>query len=369
MPVRLPLVQYLVLSTNYGHANIVDNMVPAPYQELESLDRLRHLPFVKTLKRTRAKAGRGVDDGRLDITTPNGRFQLLIEARRSHFPRSAVTHLLSCLNQRRSDRKQGFIILARHISRQAAEALIEAGVNFADDAGNVHLELGDAYNWTAIGIPAPAPLSERRPDSPAQLQLLFQFATYPESVNWPVRRLERAAGISKSKAAQARRQMIAEGLLTRAGKQYELGPMSLLAGRLVSGYAQVLRPKLMLGTFRSKEKTAESFLNRLCREAPPGVQYSLSGGPAADLLQHFYRGPEVTLFLNPSTRATARRLQLLPDRDGPVTILRAFGDLVYWDAKAHHKLAPPWLIYAELLNSKDPRAHEAAQEFRTKFLA
>jgi len=304
----------------------------------------------------------------LDITTPNGRFQLLVEARRSYLPHTGVSRLLAWLSPRRPGQKQGSIILARHISRQAAEALIAARVNFADDAGNVHLELGDAYNWTAIGLPQPEPVSERRPDSPAQLQLLFQFVTHPESLDWPVRRLESAAGISKSKAAQARHQMIAEGLITRAGNRYQLGPMSLLAGRLVLGYAQVLRPKLNLGTFRPAEKTAESFLNRLRRDRPPDVQYSLSGGPAADLLQHFYRGPEVTLFLKPSTRAIARQLRLLPDRDGPVTILSAFGDVVFWDEREKHKLAAPWLIYAELLSGKDPRAHEAAQEFRTKFL-
>jgi hypothetical protein len=135
------------------------------------------------------------------------------------------------------------------------------------------------------------------------------------------------------------------------------------------GYAQVLRPKLTLGRFRPAEKSVESFLSRLRKEMPPGVRYSLSGGPAADLLQHFYRGPEVTLFLKPSTGAVAQQLRLLPDREGPITILSAFGDLVFWEEREHHMLAPPWLIYAELLNCKDPRANEAAQEFRREFLA
>ena len=241
-------------------------------------------------------------------------------------------------------------------------------MNFADDAGNIHLELGDRYNWTVVGKPALEPASERRPISPAQLQLLFQFATHPDSVTWPVRRLDSAAGISKSKAAQARHQMIAEGLLVRKGKQVQLGPTNLLAERLVSGYAQVLRPKLLLGAFRPVEKTTELFLARLRAETPTGVRYALSGGPAADLLQHFYRGPELPIFLEPSSRRTARELRLLPDRDGPVTLLRAFGELVFWEKREHQMLAPPWLIYAELLTSDDPRAHEAAREFQREFL-
>src|SRR5262249_21407138 len=142
------------------------------------------------------------------------------------------------------------ILLARHIPRPVAERLIEAKVNFADDVGNIHLALGDRYNWTFVGKPASEVVSERRPISAAQIQLLFQFAAHPESVSWTVRRLEAAAGISKSKAAQARQQFLAEGLLTRKGKNYQLGPKDLLTERLTSGYAQVLRPKLSVGRFR-----------------------------------------------------------------------------------------------------------------------
>jgi len=162
--------------------------------------------------------------------------------------------------------------------------------------------------------------------------------------------------------------MIAEGLLTRADTHYQLGPTGVLAERLVFGYALVLRPKLTLGTFRPAEKTPESFLARLRKDVPPGVRYSLSGGSAADLLQHFYHGSTVTLFLKPSSRATAQELRLLPDREGPITILSAFGDVVFWEEREQHMLAPPWLIYAELMSSTDPRAHEAAQELRREFL-
>jgi len=70
------------------------------------------------------------------------------------------------------------------------------------------------------------------------------------------------------------------------------------------------------------------------------------------------------MFLEPSSRRTGQELMLLPDSEGPVTLLRAFGEMVFWQQRDNHMLAPPWLIYAELLNSTDPRAHEAAREFQ-----
>ena len=366
---NLPAVHYFFMSTISGHGIIMDLVALKSYPGMEPLDRLQQVPFVKNLKYTSVPNGRNAEyGGKLKIKTPHGSFLLAVEVKRSYVSSAAVSQLVAWLNHLRNDRTQGIILLARHIPRQAAEVLIEAKVNFVDDVGNLHLKLGDTYNWTAIGIPARDPVSQRRPISPAQLQLLFQFVTYPESVNWPLRRLEAAAGVSKSKAAQSRRRMIAEGLLIPAGKQYQLGPANLLDDHLILGYAQVLRPKLTLGTFRAAEKTAESFLSRLRKEVPSTVRYSLSGGPAAKLLQNFYRGPEVTLFLALSTRAIVQRLRLLPDREGSITILRAFGELVFWEKREDHILAPPWLVYAELMSGKDPRTQEAAKEFRREFL-
>jgi hypothetical protein len=65
----------------------------------------------------------------------------------------------------------------------------------------------------------------------------------------------------------------------------------------------------------------------------------------------------------------AQRLRLLPDPDGPITVLNAFGETVFWEERGPHTIAPPWLIYAELLRSSDARAHEAAAELRREFLA
>jgi hypothetical protein len=332
---------------------------------LESIEAIRRIPFVRALHYAPATGRSDLGyDAKIDIQTPAGHFHLLVEAKRSFLTRSAVDQLLAWLKQARTGKPHRVILLARHIPRPVADRLIEAEVNFADDVGNIHLALGDRYHWTVVGRPASERASERRPISAAQLQLLFQFVTHPDSASWPVRRLELVAGISKSKAAQARQQSVAEGLLTAQGKEYQLGPKNLLAERLCSGYAQVLRPKLLLGRFRFAEKTAELFLARLRNSTPSGVRYALTGGPAADLLQHYYRGPEVPMFLEPSSHRTAQELRLLPDREGPVTLLRAFGEMVFWQQHDQHMLAPPWLIYAELLNSTDPRAHEAARELQ-----
>jgi hypothetical protein len=331
----------------------------------EAIRTIRQLPFVRSVQLTRTSPGPDHGyDGRLEITTPARKFRLVFEAKGTNISSHVAEQLLAWRRHRGTRQVQNAILLARFVPRPAAEALIAAKVNFADEAGNIHLQLGDRYSWTSIGNSAPQPASERRPITPAQLELLFQFVTNTESVNWPVRKLESATGVSKSGIAKARNQLVIEGLLSRIGKKHRLGAADVLAERLVSGYGQVLRPKLTLGRFRPAEETAGDFLKRLGGHTPPGIRYSLTGGQAAEIVQHYYRGPEVTLFLDPPTRDAIRQLRVFPDRQGPVTILKAFGEMVFGEERGRQRLAPPWLIYAELLSSKDPRAHEAAAEFR-----
>jgi hypothetical protein len=246
------------------------------------------------------------------------------------------------------------------------ERFIKAGISFVDDPGNVHLRLGSEYNWTVLGKREPPRLPETHRTTPATIQLLFQFAVNPESASWTVRDLARIAGISKTNVAQLRRQFIHERILS--GKS-GFRATSDIADRLVSGYSQILRPKLLLGRYRYPDSSVDQFLARLTAMAPrQKIPYALTGGPAADAMQHFYHSPDAPLFLDLAGSGVQRALRLLPDRTGPVVLLKPFGAMVYWKEFDGRMVAPPWLVYAELLTSDDPRAREAAEELRRGFL-
>ena len=99
-----------------------------------------------------------------------------------------------------------------------------------------------------------------------------------------------------------------------------------------------------------------------------GFRFALTGAAAAEKLQHFYRAPELSLFIDTWNAPIRERLRLLPDREGPLVFLRAFGELVFWREVEGYMLTHPWLIYAELMHSDDSRAHEAAEELRQEHL-
>ena len=107
--------------------------------------------------------------------------------------------------------------------------------------------------------------------TPAAVQLLFQFATNPESANWTVRDLAAAVGLSKSKVAELRLQFAHEGIFAaHGGEKSPAVTRDLtreLRDRLISGYSQILRPKLLIGRFRYEEPSVDQFVARLSREA------------------------------------------------------------------------------------------------------
>ena len=90
--------------------------------------------------------------------------------------------------------------------------------------------------------------------------------------------------------------------------------------------------------------------------------------PDSSTLHHYYRAPEIPLFVEMAPDELLRKLRLLPDRNGPITLLRSFGVLPFWKEISGVTVAHPWLIYAELMHSPDSRAHEAAEQLRAEFI-
>ncbi|MEO8598144.1 MAG: type IV toxin-antitoxin system AbiEi family antitoxin [Candidatus Solibacter sp.] len=329
------------------------------------LAHLRSIPFIRELDFDSARKT-------IDLTTPRGRHRLSVEVKRSYLDRTLVNAILSHAPERSSGKRRATnptgsrFVLARYIPAAVGEQFIAAGISFADEPGNVHVELGEDYNWTVLGKREPPRPADAARTTPATVQLLFQLASAPQSATWTVRDLARAAGISKTKIALLLNQFRRERLLD--GKsEFQITPE--IIDRLVAGYGRTLRPKLVIGRYRPPEPSIDPFLERLSQEASTQkLRYALTGGPGADAMQHFYRGPEAPVFLAQADTAVLRVLRLLPDRTGPVVLLRPFGELVYWREFDGAMVAPPWLMYAELLVSSDPRAREAAEELRREFL-
>lgn len=331
------------------------------------LERLRALDFVQDVEFSAdfARGGSQIN-GLLRVRTPRGKFTFNVECKGSYLDRALINAVIAQAKYSAEKERRPLLLLARYVPAPSAGKLIAAGVNFLDRAGNMHLTLGKNYERTIIGRREPLRAEDAKAMTAAKAQLLFAFAAYEQAPTWTVRQLAEVSGVSKSSIARQRKQLVDEGILTRG---FQLRNAQDLATQLLSAYEQALRPKLLINRFRAAESTAEPIVRKL-REtfAKASLKWSLTGGPAAFELQPFYKGPEIPVFVESLSEAVGRELRVLPDRNGPLIFLRAFGTVPFWKEIAGKTIAHPWLIYSELMHSSDPRAHEAAEELKAEFL-
>jgi len=334
------------------------------------LDRLREIAFVKGVSFSEESAARdrGID-GFVTVKTLQGKQVFIVAVKRSYLDSGILHSLIAQANRLRNQHKKHLLVFARYVPVPSAEKLISAGINFLDDAGNTHLKVGNNYERTVIGLRQDSKRSEQTRLTAAVVQLLFTFAADSTSANWTVRQLAEASRVGKSNVSKIRRQLVDRGVLGHTQSGFQILNQGALQDQLLQGYEYALRPMLLLGRFRSAEgpETIVPAIRVLL--ADQSVKWSLTGGPAAFELQHFYRGTETPVFVERWPESMAKRLRLIPDKSGPLLILRSFGNLPFWKQIGDFTVAHPWLIYAELMSSQDPRAHEAAQELKNEFLS
>jgi len=329
------------------------------------LERLRSLDFVRGIELSRnARLADRLADSILRLRTPKGAFTFDIELKNSYIDRGLLNALISQA-QHRPQKGHAWLLLARYLPLPSAEKLVESGVNFLDRAGNMHLTLGSHYTRTIIGRRELKIAKEAKQPTAAKAQLLFTFAAFAQAPTWTVRQLAEASGTSKSNAAKLRNQLVDDGVLT--GK-FHFRSDEDLSRQLLPAY-EVLRPKLLINRFRPPNPAVEAILKSLRSTfGRASTKWSLTGGPAAYELQHFYKGLEIPVFVDSLSDQSIRELRLLPDKTGPLIFLRSFGTVPYWREIAGKPVAHPWLIYSELMHSADPRAHEAAEHLKAEFL-
>ncbi|HVH88071.1 MAG TPA: type IV toxin-antitoxin system AbiEi family antitoxin [Terriglobales bacterium] len=334
---------------------------------------LKTLRFIRDVSVTASKTqGDREFETLLSLRTPTGQFKLVAEVK-SVYPNAALTNsIIATRRTLKTDKNVGYIAFLAQPARLHEEKLVEAGVNFVDAAGNLNLTLGDNYQAVILGrreqkLPE---VDSTKISSRAGVQLLFTLAAHPGAANWPTRQLAEVAGISKSIVARLKHRFVHSQILHSVGKELHLAAANEIRQELLVGYSEALYPRILLGRFRSAIRDTSEFLSHVSGTlADSHTRWALTGGPAAHLLQHYYRGEEIPIFVDKGSSDIQQRLRLLPDRAGPIKLLAAFGTLAFWRSIDNYTIAHPWLIFAELMQSEDSRAHEAAQELYTQFLS
>jgi len=350
------------------------------------LARLGELPFVdevrvEKLEPRRANAARGAVtwDALLDVRVAGRRHHFFAEYKRA--PRlnfAVVDALVGRLERRPGER---WILLTPYVTPQIAAHLQARGVNYVDRAGNCRLIVDKGHIAVIEGRRLPPQPVEARATGPGRHKVLFALLARPDTIRMTVRDLAEKAGVGKTVAALTLQHLEREGLIAQAQTKTLLVKPKELLDRWLTGYLEILRPRLLIGHYRAAEKDPEQLEQRIERalDLPGGMHqerpddwaggkktWAWGGATAAFRLTGHYRGEQTVLHMDDPPADFTRRLKLLPARTGELAVLAAPGPLAY-EGEAP-RTVHPLLVYAELLAGRDARARETAAEVRTRFL-
>jgi hypothetical protein len=321
-------------------------------------DALREFPWVKGVR-----VARGGTE--LELKTAAKTFKLPVLLHKSH----VSTALAAALVARTRGEKERPMILAPYIGEQMARVLTDAGLNFVDLAGNCALDLTPRY-YVRIQGHRNTFKTKRAVDSALRApsyQVLAALIARPTLINATVRDLAQAAGTSRHPASHIPKLLVEQGFAVRGRDRllWNEARWDDLIDMFTEGYLRVLRPHLLVGHFRVADKTPADLRLRLRKILGCDPTFAWTGAAAEAELTGHYQSDRTVIHLDSTAADMARRFNAIPAQDGPLTVLGPALPRLPGEQLA---LAPPILVYAELLAEGNERAREAAIMIRDKHL-
>src|SRR2546422_2769841 len=261
----------------------------------ECLARLRALETVRT-----AELRPGPDDGLLVLSTDSGRFQYLCEVKRA-LNRPRLEHALASPTQRLKTGTRR-LLLTDFVPGSLTDLLEQAQVDFVDAAGNMLLRWPGKLYVHVKGM-KPTRVAEATASfltTPNGLRVLFALLAEPGGDVPAYRELSEQAAVSLGTVGRVALELRRRGFLEmQRRKRRVLRRKRELLDLWVGGYAERLRPQLVIGRFRSPDRELADALKRLTAEGDGGLRWALTGGFAAGALTRHYPCDQLTLFGHP----------------------------------------------------------------------
>ena len=245
------------------------------------------------------------------------------------------------------------LLIADYVTPPMAETLKARGIAFLDAAGNAYLNQPPLLIWVKgerLTTKFAGGSHTGRAFRPGGLKVLFALLCHPEWVAWPYRDLAEQAGVAHGTVGWVMADLQKLGFVAEIDGERRLLQQERLLKQWTEAYARTLRPKLVLGRYRTDRTGWWEEL------APHQYDVQLGGEVAAARITRHLRPETVTLYGKKAESPLLLDYTLRPDPAGSVEFVKRF-----WAFDNNDEaLVPLPLIYADLLTIGDARCLETA---------
>jgi hypothetical protein len=256
-------------------------------------------------------------------------------------------------------------LLSAYVNPSQADKLRQLGIEFFDAAGNASFQQKGLH----IFITGRKPESQKSLGRPARAfnptgsRLVFALLCQPGLENKSYREMAKEAGISLGAVNWIMNDLKSLGHLSDLGARgRRLSNKKELLKRWVSAYPEQLRPKLILGRYRTER--ARDWWQKA--ELPSEAFWG--GEVAAKLLTKYLKPQTVNIYSESNLPKLQAQHGLRRDTNGDIELLRRFWKFDDWEKKKL-QTAPPLLVYADLLSTADDRNLETAEIIYEQYIA
>ena len=299
-------------------------------------------------------------DAIIQVTFRNGKQQFYVELKGE-----TRQIILNSLLTQFGKEKEKWLLVAQYIPGPLKEELRKNGINYLEASGNCYINTDNIYFYINDKEVKPVrQTSENRLWKASGLKLLFVLIQDPQLVEAPYRHLSDIAGIALGSLSPLMNELKQEGYLKQkhSGGKEVLVNRSRLLTRWVERYPLILRPKLILGSFRFLTTPLNEEWKRVNHE---GIYWG--GEPAGDLYTNHLVPEEYMIYTSRQANEIVKLLKIVPDEKGNITVLQKF-----WrdwpGSKSIQGAVPPLLAYADLISGNDSREWEISEKIKLDYL-
>lgn len=260
------------------------------------------------------------------------------------------------------------MLVTDYISKELATHCHALGLQFIDTHGNAYLRApglfvfmtGEKNERKRLSSKAPKGLTNQ-----AALRVIFALLSKPELVSATFKEIAAFSSVALGTAYNVLEDLERRGYLIAGSKHSrKLLEPHRLVDEWVTNFPTTLRTKLNSRRFSAPDPYWWEHIDNAEFHATWGSEVA-----AAKMFKHLKPSTQ-TLYVDPmrmskAINTLAKHIRLRPDPEGPIEILEKF-----WSPAIESQpgLAPPLLVYSDLLGLLDPRVKETAQMIRENFI-
>ena len=255
---------------------------------------------------------------------------------------------------RNINHKKNSIVIADYLTKKTAEELKQNKINYIDAAGNTFLKTDKLFVYVE-GRKAKLNIktNQTRAFQEAGLKLLLVLISNPETLQFSYRELAEKTGIALGSVSNIFKELEENNLLLKTNQNRILKYKDEIIERWVIAYNEILKPR----SFRKRMRPLGDFnVNHINDK---NLKVYFGGEPGGQLLTKNLKPKDYIIYSDEEISTIAKELKLVPDEFGNVELYNTFwsDDLCL----KNKNVAPPLVVYADLLNTGNNRNIETAK--------